>query len=82
MRPNDHAALGTDIPGHRGGTGGSAVKTILIALASTVVLCANAMPIGLRTAMVSPTAVSPNTLPRIAEDADAGVLRSFPGYGG
>ncbi len=48
------------------------MKTILIALASTVVLCANAMPIGLRTAMVSPTAVSPNTLPRIAEDADAG----------
>lgn len=48
------------------------MKAILIVLASAVSLCATAMPIGLRTAMVSPAAVSPNTLPRIAEDASAG----------
>ena len=55
------------------------MRAILIAIASAVSLCVNAMPIGLRTALVSPTAVSPNTLPRIAEDAVAGDVDAILG---
>ena len=45
------------------------MRTALFVAVIVVSSCADAVPIGLRTAMVSPAVVSPNTLPQIAENA-------------
>lgn len=52
------------------------MRAALFVTAIVVSLCADAVPIGLRTAMVSPAVVSPNTLPQIAENADADAVNS------
>ena len=52
------------------------MRAALLVIAIVVSIYADAVPIGLRTAMVSPAAVAPNTLPQIAEDADADDVNS------